>query len=59
MDGYPKEMKITPEMVGLKIKVMNCAHGDELNHFTVNVKIMQLSDEGLDVFECKEEDCRA
>ncbi len=56
---YPKEMTVTKDMVGLKMHVMNIAHGKEFNEYTVNVKFMELSDEGLDIFEATEDDCKA
>jgi len=56
---YPKDMVITKDMVGLKITVMNVAHGKEFNEYICNVKIRELSDEGLDLFDATEDDCKA
>lgn len=52
-------MTITPEMVGLKMLVRNCAQGIEFNEYIVNIKIKELSDEGLELFGLTEDDCEA
>ena len=55
----PKEMKVTREMVGLKMQIRNCAHGINEGDFIVNVKFNEISDEGLEVFGLTEKDARA
>ena len=59
MNGFAYEMKVTQDMVGLEMKVMNVANGREFDETTVNVKFMKLTDEGLELFGVTEDDIKS
>ena len=49
-------MKITQDMIGLKIHKVTAYRTNESNEFNVVIKFKEISDEGLEVFGINEDD---
>ncbi len=49
-------MKITQDMVGLTIHKVTAYRTNEFNEYNVVLRLKEISDEGLDLFDIVEED---